>query len=229
MPVIDSIVIITSEKGIIIEANRSACQLFGYSPEELTGSPVHLLLPPSYREQHADAFEQFVLGPETQRHMGRRNSVLGYCKDGTLVELEAGIAKFHVGDQWILVVTTSDITQRKHQEQELIRQSTHDSLTGLPNHKLILERLNNALQRSLRSKLNVALLFIDLDGFKLINDNHGHETGDEVLKIIASRLLDQVRPADTVGRLSGDEFIVLCEHIEKQELIANWQCASTMN
>ncbi len=221
LSVIDSIVIVTNEKGIIIEANRSACQLFGYSPEELAGSPVHLLLPPSYREQHADALEQFVLSPETQRHRDQCNSVLGYCKDGTLIELEAGIAKFHTGDQWILVVTMLDITQRKHQEQELLRQSTHDGLTGLPNRKLILERLNHALQRSLRNKLNVALLFIDLDGFKLINDNHGHETGDEVLKIIAGRLLDQVRPDDTVGRLSGDEFIVLCEQIEKPELIAN--------
>lgn len=221
LSVIDSVIIVTNEKGIIIEANRSACQLFGYSIEELTGNPVHLLLPPYYREQHADALEQFVLSPETQRPMNRRNSVLGYCKDGTLVELEAGIAKFHTGDQWILVVTMLDITQRKQQQQELLRQSTHDALTGLPNRKLILERLNHALQRSLRSKLNVALLFIDLDGFKLINDNHGHETGDEVLKIIAARLLDQVRPGDTVGRLSGDEFIVLCEQIEKPELIAN--------
>jgi predicted signal transduction protein with EAL and GGDEF domain len=168
------------------------------------------LLPPCHREQHAGALKQFVRDPKTYHRMDQRNSVLGYCKDGALIELDAGIAKFHTGDQWILMVTMSDITQRKHQEQELIRQSTHDSLTGLPNRKLILERLNNALQRSLRSKLNVALLFIDLDGFKLINDNHGHETGDEVLKIIASRLLDQVRPGDTVGRLSGDEFIALC-------------------
>jgi len=218
---IDSIIIITDEKGIIIEANRSACQLFGYSPEELTGSPVHLLLPPRHREQHADALEQFVRGPETHHRMDQRNSVLGYCKDGTLIELDAGIAKFHTGDQWILVITMRDITQHKHHEQELIRQSTHDALTGLPNRKLILERLNSALQRSLRSKLNVALLFIDLDGFKLINDNNGHETGDAVLKIIAGRLLDQLRPGDTVGRLSGDEFIVLCEQIEKPELIAN--------
>ncbi|MBS0299564.1 MAG: EAL domain-containing protein [Proteobacteria bacterium] len=221
LSVIDLIIIITSEKGIIIEANRSACQLFGYTPEELTGRPVHVLLPPHYRKQHAEALEQFVLSHETQRRISQGNSVLGHCKDGTQVELEAGIAKFHAGDQWVLVVTMLDITQRKHQEQELIRQSTHDALTNLPNRKLILERLNNALQRSLRNKLNVALLFIDLDGFKLINDNYGHETGDEVLKIIADRLLDQVRPSDTVGRLSGDEFIVLCEQIEQPELIAN--------
>ncbi|MXS83029.1 putative bifunctional diguanylate cyclase/phosphodiesterase [Nitrosomonas oligotropha] len=218
---VDLIIIVTDEAGIILEANRSACELFCYSAEELTGMPVHLLLPPRYRERHVDALRQFVSGGETQRRMGQRDSVIGYRKDGALIELDAGIAKFHSGDQWILVVSMLDITQRKHQVQELIRQSTHDALTGLPNRKLIHERLNNALQRSLRNKLNVALLFIDLDGFKLINDNYGHITGDEVLKIIADRLLAQIRPDDTVGRLSGDEFIVLCEQIEKPELIAN--------
>ncbi|MDV6347859.1 EAL domain-containing protein [Nitrosomonas sp. Is35] len=218
---VDLIIIVTDEEGIILEANHSACELFCYTAEELTGMPVHLLLPPRYRERHVDALRQFVLGSETQRRMGQRDSVIGYRKDGTLIELDAGIAKFHSGGQWILVVSMTDITQRKHQVQELIRQSTHDALTGLPNRKLIHERLNNALQRSLRKKLNVALLFIDLDGFKLINDTYGHITGDEVLKIIADRLLIQIRPDDTVGRLSGDEFIVLCEQVEKPELIAN--------
>jgi len=221
LSLVDLIIIVTDEEGIILEANRNACELFCYSVEELTGMPVHLLLPPRYRERHVDALRQFVSGAETQRRMGQRDSVIGYRKDGALIELEAGIAKFQSGGQWILVVSMLDITQRKRQVQELIRQSTHDALTGLPNRKLIHERLNNALQRSLRKKLNVALLFIDLDGFKLINDTYGHITGDEVLKIIADRLLVQIRPDDTVGRLSGDEFIVLCEQIEKPELIAN--------
>ena len=221
LSLVDLIIIVTDEEGIILEANRSACELFCYSAEELTGMPVHFLLPPRYRERHVDALRQFVSGAETQRRMGQRDSVIGYRKDGALIELEAGIAKFQSGGQWILVVSMLDITQRKRQVQELIRQSTHDALTGLPNRKLIHERLNNALQRSLRKKLNVALLFIDLDGFKLINDTYGHITGDEVLKIIADRLLVQIRPDDTVGRLSGDEFIVLCEQIEKPELIAN--------
>lgn len=221
LSLVDLIIIVTDEEGIILQANHSACELFCYTAEELTGMPVHFLLPPRYRERHVDSLRQFVISGETRRRMGQRDSVIGYRKDGTLIELDAGIAKFHSGGQWILVVSMTDITQRKHQVQELIRQSTHDALTGLPNRKLIHERLNNALQRSLRKKLNVALLFIDLDGFKLINDTYGHITGDEVLKIIADRLLVQIRPDDTVGRLSGDEFIVLCEQVEKPELIAN--------
>jgi diguanylate cyclase (GGDEF)-like protein len=108
-----------------------------------------------------------------------------------------------------------DITDRKRAEEELTRRATHDTLTGLPNRALIRERLHTALQRSRRSGLNVALLFIDLDGFKLINDTHGHEAGDAVLKTVSSRLLAQVRPGDTVARLAGDEFVVLCEQVEQ--------------
>lgn len=218
---VEMAILITSEEGIIIEANRSACQIFGYTNEELMGMSIHLLLPPSYRERHAGALRQFVLSHETERRMGQRNSVMGYRKDGSFVELEAGISKFYDGNQWILVVTMLDITERKRGEQQLVWQSTHDVLTGLPNRRLIHERLNSILQRTLRNKMNVALLFIDLDGFKLINDTYGHETGDVLLKTVSDRLLNQVRPGDTVGRLAGDEFIVLCEQIEKPELIVN--------
>lgn len=83
-----------------------------------------------------------------------------------------------------------DITERKREEQQLVWQSTHDVLTGLPNRRLIHERLNSILQRTLRNKMNVALLFIDLDGFKLINDTYGHETGDVLLKTVSDRLLE---------------------------------------
>lgn len=218
---VEVVILVTDEAGIIIEANRSACQLFGYTCKELIGMSIHFLLPPNYRDRHAESLRQFVLSDETERRMNQRNSVMGYRKDGTFVELEAGIAKFYNRNQWVLVVTMLDITQRKREEQKLIWESTHDVLTGLPNRRLIHERLNRALQLTLRNKENVALLFIDLDGFKLINDTYSHEAGDVVLKTISDRLLNQVRPGDTVGRLSGDEFIVLCEHIEDPELIMN--------
>ena len=129
--------------------------------------------------------------------------------------LEASIAKFRDGDNWLLVVTLRDITERKRAEEELTRRATHDMLTGLPNRSLIRERLTHALQRSRRSGLSVSLLFVDLDGFKLINDSHGHEAGDEMLKAVAARLIEQVRPGDTVGRLAGDEFVVLCDQVEQ--------------
>lgn len=97
---------------------------------------------------------------------------------------------------------------------ELTRRATHDELTGLPNRAFMLERLANALKRSRRHGLGVALLFIDLDRFKLVNDTHGHTAGDFVLTAIAQRLIRHSRVGETVGRLSGDEFVILCEQIK---------------
>ncbi|WP_275887971.1 EAL domain-containing protein [Azonexus hydrophilus] len=215
LSVADMAIIATDGRGVITESNRCAESLFGYERQELLGMSIHLLLPPHFRQRHAELLAAFVQGDEQERKMGGRNDVVGYRKDGTFFPLEASIAKFRDGDDWLLVVTLRDITERKRAEEELTRRATHDALTGLPNRVLIRERLTQALQRSRRSGLNVALLFIDLDGFKLINDTYGHEVGDLLLQSVARRLIEQVRPGDTVGRLAGDEFIALCEQVEE--------------
>lgn len=215
LSIADMAIIATDSEGIITESNRSAQAIFGYREQELLGMSIHLLLPPHFRQRHVELLKAFVNGQESERRMAARNEVIGYRKDGSFFPLEASIAKFRNDDRWMLVVTLRDITERKRAEEELTRRATHDTLTGLPNRALIRERLNNALLRSRRSGLSVALLFVDLDGFKLINDTHGHEAGDELLKTVASRLIEQVRPGDTVARLSGDEFVVLCEQVEQ--------------
>jgi len=215
LSVADMAILATDAEGVIAQANDSALAMFGYDQGELIGSPVHVLLPPHFRQRHAELVKAFVEGETTERRMGRRNEITGYRKDGSFFPLEASIAKFHNGDGWLLVVTMRDITERKRAEEELTRQATHDPLTGLPNRALIRDRLNNALHRSRRTGLSVALLFVDLDGFKLINGTHGHEAGDELLKSVAARLIEQVRPGDTVARLAGDEFVVLCEQVEQ--------------
>jgi diguanylate cyclase (GGDEF)-like protein/PAS domain S-box-containing protein len=215
LSIADMAILATDAEGIITESNHSACLVFGYQEEELLGMSVHLLLPPHFRQRHVELLRGFVAGEETERRMSGRNEVMGYRKDGSFFPLEASIAKFRNGDEWLLVVTMRDITERKKAEDELTRRATHDQLTGLPNRALIRERLANALQRSRRSGLSVALLFVDLDGFKLINDTHGHEAGDVLLKSVAARLIEQVRPGDTVARLAGDEFVVLCEQVEQ--------------
>ncbi|CAK0747298.1 diguanylate cyclase [Gammaproteobacteria bacterium] len=215
LSVMDMMILATNAAGIITEANPSACLGFGYSEKELFGMAVHLLLPPHLRQKHAELLKRFVEGEEIERRMSGRNEVTGYRKDGSFFPVEASIAKFRNGDEWLLVITMRDITERKKAEEELTRRATHDPLTGLPNRALIRERLATALQRSRRNGLSVALLFIDLDSFKLINDTHGHDAGDLLLKTVATRLIEQVRPGDTVSRLAGDEFIVLCEQLEQ--------------
>ncbi|MFA6014605.1 MAG: EAL domain-containing protein [Gallionellaceae bacterium] len=216
----DMAILAMDAKGIIIESNRSANLLFGYSKEEFLGMPVHQLLPPHFRQRHVDLVRGFVEGEVTERRMGERSEITGYRKDGTFFPLEASIAKVRNGDEWMLVVSMRDVTDRKKAEEELTRRATHDTLTGLPNRALIRERLTNALDRSLRNGLSVALLFVDLDGFKLVNDTYGHEAGDALLKSVSTQLMELVRPGDTVARLGGDEFVVLCEQLEQPDTVS---------
>jgi diguanylate cyclase (GGDEF)-like protein/PAS domain S-box-containing protein len=216
----DMAILATDATGIIMESNRSASLLFGYTAEEFAGMPIHQLLPPHFRSRHVELVRGFVEGEETERRMGARKEITGYRKDGTFFPLEASIAKVHSGDAWMLVVTMRDITDRKKAEEELTRRATHDVLTGLPNRALIRERLGNALERSTRHGLSLALLFVDLDGFKAINDTYGHEAGDALLRSVSARLLELVRPGDTVARLAGDEFVVLCEQLEQPATIS---------
>ncbi len=107
--------------------------------------------------------------------------------------------------------TCQDITDRKQAEAALTHNALHDPLTGLPNRALLLDRVEVSLARSARVDKSVAVLFLDLDRFKLINDSRGHTAGDVVLQAVAERLRAAVRPSDTVGRLGGDEFVVVCE------------------
>ena len=217
----DMAILATDSVGVILESNRSASLLFGYTEEEFVGMLVHQLLPPHFRQRHVELVQGFVDGETTEHRMGSRAEISGYRKDGTFFPLEASIAKVRTAsDAWMLVVTMRDITDRKKAENELMHRATHDSLTGLPNRVLIRERLVNTLERSLRSGLSTALLFVDLDGFKSVNDTYGHDAGDLLLKSVAVRLLEHVRPGDTVARLAGDEFVVLCENLEQPNTVS---------
>src|SRR3989304_8116736 len=119
------------------------------------------------------------------------------------------------GGHALLVI--EDITERKLSEEKIIRMANYDNLTGLPNRRLLMNYLSQAITLVRRRALYAAILFIDLDRFKLINDTLGHSAGDELLKEVAERLKKCVRLSDTVGRLGGGEFIVLLPDIEQIE------------
>jgi diguanylate cyclase (GGDEF)-like protein/PAS domain S-box-containing protein len=133
--------------------------------------------------------------------------------DGSLVWIAARAVNLeHDPDVGGVVVNLHDVTDRKRAEEELAHRAFHDSLTGLPNRALFRNRVDHAIDRSARAGTDPAIAYVDLDGFKTVNDSLGHDAGDEVLREVARRLEAVLRSGDTVARLGGDEFAVLIEH-----------------
>jgi diguanylate cyclase (GGDEF)-like protein/PAS domain S-box-containing protein len=213
MSLADTAILATDAQGTIVESSRRACTMFGYGDGELAGLSMQLLLPPNFRQRHVQLIKQFIESADTERRIAGPEEIVGYRKDGSIFPLEASIAKAWNDGEWLLLATLRDITEHTESNKQLARNATHDLLTGLPNRRLIFERVASALQRSRRDGRSVALLLVDLDGFKMLKGTHGHAVGNLLLKSVANRLIDQVRPGDTVARLSDDEFVVFCEQV----------------
>jgi len=130
---------------------------------------------------------------------------------GKKIDLQCQIHPFSLRGERHLLVQLVDLTTRKQMEDQLRHIAFHDSLTRLPNRRLLIDRLHRAIQNSKRQNSHVAVLFLDLNKFKLLNDTHGHDVGDLLLVEVARRLQQVVRDIDTVARLGGDEFVVLLE------------------
>jgi len=164
----------------------------------------------------------------------RRRTKAALCGDTATYEVEFRVRTLSGGWVWLrsrgrvverdaagralrLVGTDVDITRQRAAEDELRQRAEFDTLTGLPNRALFSDRITGAMARAARSGHGLALLFIDVDHFKTVNDTHGHAAGDEVLRVVAQRLRGAVRDADTVARLAGDEFTLILEGLAAQE------------
>jgi diguanylate cyclase (GGDEF)-like protein/PAS domain S-box-containing protein len=140
-------------------------------------------------------------------------------RDGSIVWLETtfGAVRGPAGEALEMVCVSRDISERKSAELELAHRALHDGLTGLPNRTLFLDRLGQALRRARRRERGVAVVFLDLDRFKVVNDSLGHKAGDRLLVDVAMRLSSALRPSDTLARFGGDELTLLCEDITDAE------------
>ena len=194
-----------------IAVNPAFSRITGYSEEEALGQPSNLL----DSSQHSVEFYQRVRG--VMERSGRWSGEMWQRrKDGGefLSWIELSEVRDGGGQRTHYVAVVNDVTLKKRAEQELRYLANYDTLTGLPNRTLLAERLSRAIVRARRQESRVAVLFIDLDRFKDINDSLGHAAGDRLLKAAATRLQAAVGPTDTVARLGGDEFTILVEDLD---------------
>lgn len=199
--------------GRITAWNKAATATFGWSTDEALGRTVtDTIVPPQYREAHAQGLKRF-LATGTPRVLGQRLELSGFNNAGNEFPIEISLWSLQGEDGPSFYAFARDITERKNAERELEWQANHDALTGLPNRTLLLDRLEQLLMRRDCPRKGPALLFVDLDHFKRINDSLGHEAGDQALVAVANLLRQVVRPMDTVARLSGDEFVVVCPDV----------------
>lgn len=201
--------------GAITGWNAEAEKLFGYSRSEALGRQVsELIIPEELRAAHDEGVRHF-LETERPRVMGQRLELEALRRSGERFPMEMSFWAMQIDGEWAFYSFGRDITERKAREADLAYRALHDELTGLANRTLIIDRIEQALARRARNKREVAVLFCDLDRFKMVNDSIGHSAGDQLLQAVATRLRAAVRPADTVGRVSGDEFVVVCEDLPR--------------
>ena len=205
---VDEGIVTTSEAGTIELFNPGAERLFGLRHEEAVGQSVSLLMPEPHRSQYTANVEHYLRTGETPM-IGVGLEVMGLRKNGDVFPMDLRVSEFNQASRRHLICVMRDITQRKATEEKILHMANHDALTGLPNRNLVQDRIHQAIARAQRSASTFAVMFLDLDKFKTINDSLGHNIGDQLLQIVADRIVKCLRDEDTVSRQGGDEFIVL--------------------
>lgn len=202
--------------------NRSLCEIVGYEKEELEKLTFQELTHPDDLEANLANVQRLLDGSVTSYHMEKRY----IRKDRQIVwtQLTSSVIRDTAGAPLYLIAQIENITDRRRSREQIHQLAYYDVLTSLPNRRLLKDRLKQALAQAKRYKRSLAIMFLDLDNFKQVNDTLGHDIGDELLKVVAGRLHDCVRGIDTVCRQGGDEFIVVLSEISHPEdaaIVAN--------
>lgn len=217
-------IITINKSGEVQGCNPAAEQIFGYLQQDVLGKNVKMLMPEPDRSKH-DAYlsRYFSTGQGRMIGVGGRE-VMAVRKNGEQFPMELSVSEMVLGGQSYFIGIIRDITKRKLAEQKIAHLAHHDYLTDLPNRAMFLNSLEHSILLARRSNYKVATLFLDLDGFKQVNDRLGHDAGDLLLQGVAERLTGIIRTSDTVARVGGDEFTFVLNNIESDEnaaLMAN--------
>ena len=203
--------------GAILDINRTGLEQRGYTREEMIGMHITQLDPPEYAAKVPKRLEDIEKGSMVFESVHMR-------KDGIPIPVEIHSKLIELEGKKVFYSVIRDITGRRTAEQKIAQLAHFDTLTKLPNRTLFYDRLEQAVARAKRYKQKFAVLFLDLDGFKQVNDEFGHQTGDKLLIIVAERLTANARDMDTVARVGGDEFIFILnniDHADNTVLVAN--------
>ncbi|WP_372865908.1 EAL domain-containing protein [Pseudomonas sp.] len=221
----EAIMLFTPHGGMV-DCNNNALCLFGYQREELLGKMVQELSPLKQANGQASAefgkvyLEQAIAGEAPVFEWLHRDS------RGRQIPCEVRLVRMP-GDEVLIRCSITDISERQRYQREIERLAYSDELTGLPNRRLLLDRLQHAMDREVREGSLGALLFIDLDHFKTVNDSLGHLVGDGLLREVSGRLARELRAEDTLARMGGDEFVVLLEALGNDPQVAAEHAAVT--
>lgn len=202
----DAIFIHDATDGHLIDVNHRMCEMYGCTREQaLQATPTTFSANSApFDPEHARAWLEKAAssGPQSFDWLARRY-------DGEEFWVEVNLRRADIGAEKRIIAVVRDISERKRLQHELEFLAHHDPLTKLPNRMLLADRLQQALAQTQRAQCLLAIAYLDLDGFKQINDTHGHKTGDRLLTMVAQRLKEQTRAGDTLCRLGGDEFVIL--------------------
>ena len=207
----------TDLDGTIIQTNSAYCRILGRPAAELVGRSIFDFTHSDDRDSSRRAMEEFVASG-AENYQTEKRYVDAADRD-VWVSLRVSCVRGDGGEPLYLIGQAEDITERRELRERLAHAAVHDSLTGLPNRVLFTDRLESAMRRARRGGGRVAVMFLDLDHFKLVNDTLGHAAGDRLLRLVAGELAGVLRESDTLARFGGDEFTVLCEVHDREEAL----------
>ena len=201
-------VIISNEQGNIVLANNTACNQFQYTPQEFQSITIESLVPESIRKMHVDMRRSFFEDPKPRHLENRGLNLLAVKKDQTTFPMESALFAIHTEQGTLAVNMIQDVSQRQEDQRKISEYAFIDALTNLPNRRYFDATIERTTEKAKRHQQPLALLFIDLDHFKPINDQYGHDIGDNVLMQMGQRIAGSIRKEDFLARVGGDEFVI---------------------